>query len=47
MSETERMAVLEAENKRLKEDNSMLLEIVAQMRVTLNRLIVRYISGEA
>lgn len=31
------------ENKKLKEDNEMLLNIVAQMRVTLNRLVNRYI----
>lgn len=31
------------ENKKLKEDNEMLLNIIAQMRVTLNRLVNRYI----
>lgn len=32
-----------AENKKLKEDNETLLSIIAQMRVTLNRLVNRYI----
>lgn len=45
MSEKERISALEAENQRLKKDNDMLLEIVAQMRVTLNRLIFQYISA--
>ncbi len=47
MSESEKVAVLEAENQKLKTDNDMLLESVAQMRVTLNRLILRYVSVEA
>lgn len=44
MSEKERIAELEEENRRLKSDNDMLLEIMAQMRVTLNRLIIRYVT---
>lgn len=34
------------ENKKLKEDNKMLLNIIAQMRVTLNRLVDRYIMEQ-
>ena len=44
MNEMEKLLVLEAENQKLKKDNDQLLEIVAQMRVTLNRLILHYIS---
>jgi len=47
MSEKEKVSVLESENRKLKTDNDMLLEIVAQMRVTLNRLILRYISTDS
>ena len=46
MSEKEKLSVLESEN-RLKTDNDRLLEIVAQMRVTLNRLILQYISADS
>ena len=35
------MKKLEAENQKLKEDNEMLLSIVVQMKVTLNRLVKR------
>lgn len=42
MYKQELQEVLE-ENKKLKEDNEMLLNIIAQMRVTLNRLVNRYI----
>lgn len=45
MSEKERIAELEEENRRLKRDNDMLLEIMAQMRVTLNRLLIRYVTA--
>lgn len=34
------------ENKRLKDDNEMLLNVVAQMRVTLNRLVKRFITEQ-
>ncbi len=44
MNETEKIAVLEEENRKLKADNDKLVEIMAQLRVTLNRLIFRYIS---
>ena len=47
MSEKEKLSVLEPENRRLKTDNDRLLEIVAQMRVTLNRLILQYISADS
>lgn len=43
----EKMRRLEEENRRLKEDNEMLLNIVVQMRTTLNRLVNRYISEQA
>ncbi len=45
MSELEKIVALEEENRRLKADNDKLLEIMAQLRVTLNRLIFRYVSG--
>ncbi len=47
MDESKRIAALEEENQRLKADNDKLLEIVAQMRVTLNRLVFRYITDES
>ena len=37
---------LEEENRKLKEDNEMLLSIVVQMKVTLNRLVSHYIMEE-
>lgn len=37
---------LEEENRKLKEDNEMLLNIVVQMKVTLNRLVSRYVMEE-
>ena len=46
MNEMEKLSALEAENQKLKRDNDQLLEIVAQMRVTLNRLILHYISDK-
>lgn len=44
MGLNERIAELEEENKKLKQENDKLLKIVIQMRSTLNRLIERYIS---
>ncbi|MBT9777193.1 hypothetical protein GPL15_11835 [Clostridium sp. MCC353] len=44
MNETNQLVLLQKENERLKSDNEMLLNIVAQMKVTLNRLLSRYIS---
>ena len=43
MGTEKRIAALEAENRKLKEDNEKLLDIIAQMRVTLNRLVSHYI----
>lgn len=43
MGELER---LKKENQKLKEDNDMLMSIIAQMRVTLNRLVNRYIEEQ-
>lgn len=43
MNETEMLEMLETENAKLREENEMLFDVVAQMRVTLNRLIDRYI----
>lgn len=45
MNEMELKELLK-ENKRLKEDNEMLLNVIAQMRVTLNRLVNRFISEQ-
>ena len=39
----ERMKRLEEENRKLREDNEMLLNIMVQMKVTLNRLVNRYV----
>jgi len=36
--------LVKTENAKLKEDNDNLLNIVAQMKVTLNRLITQYVS---
>lgn len=44
MRDDERLAGLQEENERLKADNDKLLDIVVQMRVTLNRLIDRYVA---
>ena len=44
MSAEERIAALEKENGTLREDNDRLLKIIAQMEMTLNRLIGRYIT---
>ena len=44
MSIEERIAALENENHKLHEDNERLLSIIAQMKVTLNRLLNRYIT---
>jgi len=39
----ERIADLEEENQRLRRDNQKLLDIISQMKETLDRLISRYI----
>lgn len=46
MADEEKMTTLEEENRRLKEDNEKLMDIVVQMRVTLNRLVLRYVTEE-
>ena len=47
MGLNERITELEAENVKLKQENDQLLDIVVQMRSTLNRLIARYISSDS
>lgn len=37
----ERIAALEKENQKLREDNEKLMNIIRQMKVTMNRLIDR------
>lgn len=44
MSIEERIAALEKENRKLKDDNDKLLMIIAQMKTTLNRLIGYYLT---
>ena len=44
MNDTDIISELKTENAKLKEDNDNLLNIVAQMKVTLNRLITQYVS---
>ena len=39
----ERIAALEEENQRLKKYNQKLMDIISQMKITLNRLISRYV----
>lgn len=46
MSEAERIVCLERENEQLRKENEMLTEVVSRMRVTLNRLIQHYITGD-
>ncbi len=43
MEEAERLA---EENRKLKAENDMLLNVVVQMKVTLNRLVTRYVTEE-
>lgn len=43
MNEAGMISELQAENAKLKDDNDMLLSIIAQMHVTLNRLILNYV----
>ena len=45
MSDTTRIMDLQQENERLKQENEMLMNIIAQMKVTLNRLINRYMTN--
>lgn len=44
MNDTDIISELKTENAKQKEDNDNLLNIVAQMKVTLNRLITQYVS---
>lgn len=44
MNDTDIISELKTENAKLKEDNDKLLNVVAQMKVTLNRLITQYVS---
>ena len=44
MSSEMRMTELEEENRRLREENEKLLAIIDQMRMTMNRLIGRYMT---
>lgn len=44
MSDKEMLLILERENRKLKEDNETLQQIVLQMKSTLNRLIGHYIT---
>lgn len=46
MNETEVLKSLQEENEKLKEENQNLLNIMVQMKETLNRLISRYIVEE-
>ena len=43
----DRLRRLEADNLRLQKDNEMLLNTVATMRTTVNRLLERYVIEEA
>lgn len=43
MEEVERLT---EENRKLKAENDMLLNVVVQMKVTLNRLVNRYVTDE-
>ena len=43
MNEAGIISELKAENAKLKDDNDMLQNIIAQMRVTLDRLILNYV----
>lgn len=45
MSIKERIAALEEENRKLKDDNEKLLMIIAQMKTTLDRMIGYYVTG--
>lgn len=40
------MEKLKKENIKLKEENEMLMNIIDQMRITLNRLINKYIEEQ-
>jgi len=44
MNSEKRMTELEEENRRLREENETLLAIIDQMRMTINRMIGRYMT---
>lgn len=44
MEKDERIAALEEENRKLKADNEKMMKIIAQMNVTLNRLLDRCVA---
>lgn len=44
MSVEEKLELLHQENERLKRENDAMKKIVIQMRVTMNRMIRRYIT---
>ncbi len=44
MSVEERLELLHQENERLKRENDAMKKIIIQMRVTMNRMIRRYIT---
>lgn len=44
MSDRERLMALELENRKLKRDVEVLEQIIAQMRLTINRLITHYVT---
>lgn len=46
MKLTDELTMMKEENQKLKEDNEMLLNILTQMKVTLNRLVNRYIAEQ-
>ena len=46
MNETDMISELRSENRKLKDNNDMLNNIIAQLQVTLNRMILRYITDE-
>ncbi|MCI6888518.1 MAG: hypothetical protein MR868_14940 [Lachnospiraceae bacterium] len=46
-SKEERFRLLEEENQKLKMENEILMRTVEQMSGTLNRLLNRYVTGNA
>lgn len=46
MNETTNFISLQEENEKLKSDNEMLMKTVAQMKITLNRLVTHYITED-
>ena len=44
MSVEERLELLHQENERLKRENDAMKKILIQMRVTMNRMLRRYIT---